>query len=103
MKFWIARIGWPPGDRKICRRYDGKSEPGQCRAEALRCDPLAPSRHTHDQGHDKQNEEDKEQDLGDASRRRSDAAKTKDSRDDRDNKEDKRPTEHDVLRRMNLK
>jgi hypothetical protein len=85
------------------RRYGVKSGPGQCRAEALRCDPLAPSRHAHDQGDNEENEEDEEQDLRDAGRSGRDTAEAEDRRDYGDNEEDQSPTQHCVLRGMSLK
>src|SRR5690606_8797716 len=57
MKFWIARIGEASQGSEFCAGYGAKCDLRQWRAEALRCDPLSPPRHAHDQGHDAQDEE----------------------------------------------
>jgi hypothetical protein len=78
----------------ICGPYGLKLEPSKCRAVRSDRDPLAPSRHAHDQRDNEQDEEEEEQNLRNASRSRRDAAEAENSRDDRDNEENKSPTEH---------
>lgn len=51
----------------------------------------------HDEGQDKQDEEDKEEELGDACRRSGDAAKTKQCGHNSQHKERECPTEHGNL------
>jgi hypothetical protein len=98
MKLWIARIGGSSRIGWIAARYGVKTEPGKCLRRQGACDPLAPSRHAHDQGDHEQDEEKEEQDLRNPGRSGSDAAEAEYRGDHRYNEENKSPRQHVVLR-----